>query len=87
MQILMQISFQEPISAISFTSDNQWAVVHSRSKDNNLYILDARTGGWVCSLKGHANNVWSAVCSPGGHYIASRGGDFRVRLWKYDMLE
>jgi WD40 repeat protein len=70
--------------AISFTADTQWAAVCSGF---NLCIFDARNGGWVCSLKGHANYVWTADCSPAGHYIASGGSDHLVRLWKYGMLE
>jgi WD40 repeat protein len=63
-QILKQLCFQGPITAISISSDNQWAVSSSRSVhnrlpnlDNSLLILDARNGGWVCTLKGHVRHV------------------------------
>ena len=52
-----------------------------------MYILDAQTGSWLCTLKGHSQPVWGAAFSPVGHYIVSGGFDSRVTLWKYEMVE
>jgi WD40 repeat protein len=73
------------INALSFSSDNRWLL--SCSRDHNVCILDARSSAWVCTLKAHTNYVWGADFSPAGHYIVSGGGDCRVRLWRYELVE
>lgn len=54
---------------------------------DNVWILDARTGQWVCTLKGHEKDVWAVDFSPAGGYVVSGCGKGLVRLWRYDVLD
>lgn len=74
------------ILAICFSSDNRWIVSSTRSSYDNVRILDARSGNWVCTLKGHVTDVWTVDFSPVGHYIVSGSADGLIRLWRYETL-
>ena len=52
-----------------------------------MLFRSARTGNWVCKLKGHADDVWAVDFSPAGRYLVSGSGEGRVRLWRYETLE
>lgn len=49
-------------------------------------MLDARTGYWVCTLKGHLQRVLVTDFSPAGRYLISGGRDRLLRLWRYDLV-
>jgi len=70
--------FQLSITSSSFSSDNRWIV--ASSWDRNVYILNARNGDWVCTLKAHKTRVWGADFSPVGHCMVSGGEDNCVKL-------
>ena len=72
------------IAAVSFSSESRWAV--SSSYDRDVCIVDARTGDWVCTLKGHVQRVLVADFSPIGHYLISGGRDRLLRLWRYELV-
>ena len=72
--ILTRLFFIEKlwIIAVSFSSDSRWVV--ATSLNHNLYILDARSGAWVCTLEAHSDSVWVADFSPGRNIVSGGPG-------------
>jgi WD40 repeat protein len=73
------------ITSLSNSSDGRWLA--SSSFDHNVWIIDARSGEWECTLRGHGGRIWVADFSPTGQYLVSGGRDSLLRLWRYDVLE
>ena len=56
-----------------------WAVV--ACQDGQAQILNYETGHQIAVLKGHVKSLRSALFHPEGHWIATAGNDFVVKLW------
>jgi len=81
---ILEFKGDKALTPVSLSSDNRWVL--SNSWDDNLCILDARSGDRVCTLKGHQRRVWTAGFGPAGQYLASGDLDGLLRLWRYEML-
>ncbi|MCP4699142.1 MAG: WD40 repeat domain-containing protein [Gammaproteobacteria bacterium] len=64
---------------MAFSSDGKTLV--TGSSDNTARLWDAASGREVRVLKGHTDNVRSAVFSPNGKILATGSEDKTARLW------
>lgn len=70
--------FNPPYSWASYSPDGKRLAAVKRDE---IAILDAETGATRVALKGHTDDVHSAVYSPDGMSIVSVGKDGTIRIW------
>jgi eukaryotic-like serine/threonine-protein kinase len=69
------------ITSVNFRSDGARLV--TASSDSTVMQWDTRTGGSIGAYFGrHTGEVYSAVYSPDGEYIASAGNERTIRVWR-----
>ncbi len=71
--------YTSAIWSLAFSSDGK--ILASATRNGTVKLWNIATGRNVLNLRGHANEVHSAVFSPDGKTLASGSGDGTVRLW------
>eukprot|EP00741_Cyanophora_paradoxa_P017089 tig00020952_g16506.t1 len=78
------VGHKDFVLSVAFSPDGSYLV--SGSKDRSVQFWDPRSGVTHFMLQGHKNSVISVAMSPnGGGVFATGSGDFRARVWKYDV--
>ncbi|HSG43643.1 MAG TPA: TIR domain-containing protein [Anaerolineales bacterium] len=63
-----------------FSSDGEWIITATDS--HIAQIWDAQTGGWILDLKGHTDEILTAIFSRDGQYAYTAGYDNTIRKWE-----
>lgn len=70
--------------SVAYSPDAQWII--SGSKDRSLQFWDPVSLSTQLMLQGHKNSVISVAMNPKQTIFATGSGDFRARVWKYDVV-
>jgi WD40 repeat protein len=70
--------------SVAFSPDGSLLAVAGGIADPTVKVYDARTGGLLHTLGGHAERVGCVAFHPGGRRLASCSQDQTVRIWELD---
>ncbi len=83
--LVLQQSHTQPVSAMCFTPDNKYLI--TGGEDKLIKIWEIKSGLLLKTLYGHTSTVLSISCFHKGDFFISSSSDSTIKIWSIDTDE